>query len=128
MDFLCKIPIGGLLVDAENGSLHILDIFLNHLLLDLLPLKLEVALALLLGLGPPEPLVQRYSLPSARLGEHELGHLLPLGVVSDYARRLSVLELGVHPLDVDVLAPQLVKGLLIGLVRLLGVGLALEAH
>ena len=57
MDFLCKLPVGGLLVDAENGSLHILDIFLNHLLLDLLPLKLEVALALLLGLGPPEPLV-----------------------------------------------------------------------
>ena len=39
-----------------------------------------------------------------------------------------MLELVVHPLDVDVLALQLVQGLLVGLVRLLGDGLALVAH
>ena len=128
LNFLSKLFIRGLLIDADNGSLHMVDIFLNLLLLDLLLLEPEVALALLLGLGPPEPLVQRYSLPRARLGEQELGHLLPLGVVSDYARRVGLLELVVHPLDVDVLALQLVQGLLVGLVRLLGDGLALVAH
>ena len=116
-DSLGELLVRGLLVDADNGSLHSLDIFLSLLLLDLLLLELEVALAFFLGLGSTESLIQRYSLTCTRLEGLELGHLLPLGVVSDYVGRVSVLEFGVHPLDVDVFAPQLVKGLLVGLVR-----------
>ena len=61
LNLLCELLVGGLIVDVDNGSFHGLDVFLSSFLLDLLLLELEVALALLLGLGPSEPLVQRYS-------------------------------------------------------------------